>query len=67
MSKLKTLKDIKKSFWDAWFSKEDNIELILSDIKVEAIKWVKMLRKEHNHEVASYFLDFFNLTGEDLK
>ena len=56
MTKLKTLKDIHM---------EEYMRLI---IKAEAIKWVKWLRtRRMGWGKSSVFMDFFNITEEDLK
>ena len=58
--KLKTLKDIK-----LYYSGEDK-----RIIREEAIKWVKKWQKQswtQNPEPAEAFIDFFNITEEDLK
>jgi hypothetical protein len=70
MKELKTLKDIEG------FSKEDNRKarglLILEDrerIKAEAVKWVKTMSEPNaeNYNAIKHFMNFFNLTEEDLK
>jgi len=63
---LKTLKDL--------FEIEDTIRdvshnVALERVKAEAIKWVKNWQKQSwtsNPEPAEAFIDFFNLTSEDL-
>jgi len=44
-------------------SPEDNYE----SARRKAIKWVKELHDNHMYEASSEFIDFFNLTEEDLK
>jgi len=57
---LRTLKDIEY----------DKNRLFTDAVKQEAIKWVKNWQKEswtQNPEPAEAFIDFFNLTEEDLQ
>lgn len=75
MVKLKTLKDLEKEHEK--YTYEDS--LVTSDeLKEEAIKWVKDLRKEDNEwswnivdcggeTLAVWIKYFFNLSEEDLK
>ena len=61
MTELKTLKDINFTFT----TKEDKIEVVcVSDLKAEAIKWIKFGGCEHQMK---WIKTFFNLTDEDLK
>ena len=68
--KLKTLKDLE--IVDAYeFNGKDEV---LKEIKKEAIKWVKELRKPLHMEdkydvpeVIDWIKNFFNITEEDLK
>ncbi len=55
MEKLKTLKDLE------W--KYDTIVAL----KQEAIKWVKQQIKDGRLMAANDFMNFFNITEEDLK
>lgn len=58
MSELKTLKDMNLNDIDGYN------EAIL---KAEAVKWVKKYRKQGFERVAVEFMQFFNLTEEDLQ
>ena len=58
MTELKTLKDIEKEYYDC-----DDFAL---DLKQEAIKWVKAFQLT-DPAISEAFIDFFNLTEEDLK
>ena len=60
MNNLKTLKDI--DFYEADTQKE-----IENRLKAEAVKWVKNLHDNRMYEASSEFIDFFNLTEEDLQ
>ena len=78
MEKLKTLKDIKK-----WASRDKLsqtvarkrvLELFYNKLREEAIKWVKdcncsdtNIPKWQRCIACGQFIDFFNLTSEDLK
>ena len=70
--KLKTLKDLD---WLLWRDKKDvdsmEDELIhIQELKAEAVKWVKVYRKDGNSlskQIAEEFMEFFNITEEDLK
>ena len=58
MSELKTLKDFGKSRVGG--GDFDNVYFLVSELKAEAVKWVK--------KYGIYNLDeFLNITGEDLK
>ena len=61
MTKLKTLKDISIKYLD--------IEHTKWKIKQEAIKWVKSFENDYYEriEVKPVFMDFFNITEEDLE
>jgi len=72
MTELKTLKDLKKIIeLDKGKSMKYNWLFRESDLKAEAIKWVKA----HGSEETGYaslcnlegWMQFFNLTEEDLK
>ena len=62
--KLKTLKDLKSNFGGSVSN---------SELRAEAIKWVKKLREEagsyvyKNLEIQDWIKHFFNLKEEDLK
>ncbi len=68
---LKTLKDL------TYEEKENKIKyyniVLVRELKAEAIKWVKKLRKEagshvyKNLEIQDWIKHFFNLTEEDLE
>lgn len=72
-SKLRTLKDLKPDKNKTLFT----IDVIqISDLKAEAVKWVKTFRNrkkinsycEHADQALEInFKDFFNITEEDLK
>lgn len=71
-TKLKTLKDLKGSDIIINFGGEQFKDKILfcSNLKSEAIKWVKFFRKTgipSKHTMENDFTAFFNLTSEDLK
>lgn len=62
MKELKTLKDFKTDFYESLELKEK--------LKAEAVKWVKVWQQNSwtiNPEPVEAFIDFFNLTEEDLK
>lgn len=73
MTKLKTLKDLNL------FNDDLKDDIAKEKLKAEAVKWVKHFNIQHNnhHEewdlrcsafgVINAFIDFFNLTEEDLK
>ncbi len=75
MTKLKTLKDIKKDFRDV--NKGRNVKTHLRAIhnsfwavREEAIKWVKETMKSMNYKSmvnVGLFCEFFNITEEDLQ
>ena len=61
--KLKTLKDIEKEVYEKM-----GISLIHpGKIKAEAIKWVKYFRKIPDSIEEDKFMEFHNITEEDLK
>jgi len=82
MTELKTLKDIEVHEADEE-DLTNNVEWFKQEIKAEAIKWVKTSKKEQRKLIkdgendkwdAGYwkgfqqnFIDFFNITEEDLK
>ena len=63
---LKTLKDMKPkrktSYPKCWWVREDCL-------KAEAIKWVKWYHRHKRMPIRDFaqWLDFFNITEEDLK
>jgi hypothetical protein len=71
MTELKTLKDLTEQ-WSA-----PAIDLFEDELKAEAVKWVKFCRirkSEFGYNLGDKlpmgegdFVDFFNLTEEDLK
>ena len=66
MTNLKTLKDIEKETTYQTI----NGKIIFDRLKQEAIKWVKYYRtkKYKIHSIIAYeFMNFFNLTEEDLQ
>ncbi len=76
MTELKTLKDLKFNIKEKDKNMKELIELIQNylheEIKIEAIKWVKMYRERDDDGLGDYwitlaFQKFFNLTDEDLK
>jgi hypothetical protein len=65
MTKLKTLKDIfEEENWDCEIHDEANPINFQDKLKQEAIKWVKAMSDDD--DITSW-MDFFNLTEEDLK
>ena len=70
MSKLKPLKDIfgDLTFTEGCYYCDENREKMF-EIRREAIKWVKkaICKTHKNIEDSVGFLDFFNLTDEDIK
>lgn len=70
--KLKTLKDLKKHY-EEYYDEEvinnvhtwKNPKVLISDLKQEAIKWVKEKRSVNND--MEDFMEFHNITGEDLR
>ena len=70
MKKLKTLKDMfsydPEEHTAAWHAASQYYK---KEIKAEAIKWVKFVRKEYDYtdREDQLLMDFFNLTEEDLK
>ena len=62
MTELKTLKDLVVNTGNNFG--EDNINVIFEDeLKAEAVKWIKHFGAEM---IYKDFMDFFNLTSEDL-
>ena len=62
--KLKTLKDLTK-FKDKSYS--DEFAYLESDLKQEAIKWVKFYEGNNDIAAAGAIGHFFNITKEDLE
>ena len=63
--KLRTLKDLAHPHF---FSQEKKGYVMEEDLKQEAIKWVKRYKKIKMRETTGeLFIDFFNITEEDLK
>ena len=60
--KLKTLKDFSEFRFD--YTDEDDPLIHIKELKAEAVKWVK-LKEERLHMID--WLEFFNITEEDLK
>ena len=60
--KLKTLKDIERSKLNPFLIAD-------FDLKEEAIKWVKEMMETDGYTLNTEisFMDFFNITEEDLK
>ena len=67
MTKLKTLKDL--DFWTLYVAERDEERDVVDrdDLKQEAIKWVKDFRERDDEIWESNFMNFFNITEEDLK
>lgn len=68
MEKLKTLKDLYPYEQSDYGIEEDAI--LISDLKQEAIKWVKKnFNEDYSDNDLNYvdWMEFFNLTEEDLK
>jgi len=67
---LKTLKDLHKIHSAVGYEEEGSDWVNLKGLKAEAIKWVKRWQKNswtQNPESAEAFMDFFNISEEDLK
>mgnify|MGYP001436815282 CR=1 FL=1 len=68
MTKLKTLKDFSECMYR---EHKCCVPYFKEELKQEAIKWVKHLRKEPRRkstdEQANILIEFFNITSEDLK
>ncbi len=80
MSELKTLKDLKWLDASDFGILEDNDTVLVSELKAEAVKWVKDLRQQlrpenlefrewraGNYAQEEFIKHFFNLTEDDLK
>ena len=69
MTELKTLKDLHFGLSDSKAKKLFKEEFIIKELKQEAIKWVKHVKKNHPHKIDAMqpFKEFFNLTEADLK
>ena len=70
--KLKTLKDLEVEELDDGYVDEPDIKELVykKELKAEAVKWVKVYRKDGNSlskQIAEEFMEFFNITEEDLK
>ena len=71
--KLKTLKDIEKHCMycmagcDGPHSCKRNECVYIDNLKKEAIKWVKFFTKNNLMITYDDWMDFFNITEEDLK
>ncbi|MEK0338013.1 MAG: hypothetical protein QQN41_11325 [Nitrosopumilus sp.] len=64
--KLKTLKDILN---ESRYSKEGEIKLdavLTADLEQEAIKWI-MYGLKYERNFFKVFMEFFNITEQDLK
>lgn len=61
MTELKTLKDMRTD--------EDDVDnaFFESELRAEAIKWIKFYNKNHEFSRCYALMDFFNITEEDLK
>jgi hypothetical protein len=71
---LKTLKDLDKNWIKGDGRLESEIRWYKSQIRAEAVKWVKELigqdiqeDNSKNEVSVAHFIDFFNLTKEDLE
>ena len=78
MKELKTLKDLRFKANKKSIVNQELLDLMIKCyneiLKQEAVKWVKELREQdkkwndNQNEVSiAHFIDFFNITGEDLK
>ncbi len=75
--KLKTLKDLgfDNTVGDIADIKYKERQIPISQLKQEAIKWVKQVEKEnekfegegYGRQYVNIMIDFFNITEEDLK
>ena len=69
--KLKTLKDLHKACWYGETHLAENFKWVkIKDLKEEAIKMVKAIRSGKifdSENGAENFMDFFNITEEELK
>jgi len=64
MTDLKTLKDLESEYIDC----ENACNYIFTELRAEAIKWVKEINESIiEPSVQDFIKDFFNLTEEDLK
>lgn len=72
MTELKTLKDFEKEFVVNEYGREV-LRRYEEKLKAEAVKWVKKFLKQEKRDVKSHnyrklaFMNFFNITEEDLK
>lgn len=68
MKDLKTLKDLTNEDEMNSYS-NDNCKDFVKDLRQEAIKWVKNYSKHANKDVGecALFINFFNITEEDLE
>lgn len=68
MTELKTLKDIFEREFDAGeLDSGECISILEEDIKQEAIKWVKFMKKRGSKPSFLWLNHFFNITEDDLK
>lgn len=68
--KLRTLEDLPKFFPEnSGRTTGDSFPTMISyiQLRAEAVKWVKHFDKMGENYTALSFINFFNLTGEDLK
>ena len=66
MIELKTLEDLESEIYGLGHEKAEP-KVKISDLKAEAIKWVKLFLEQGEIQSAIDFQNFFNLTVEDLK
>lgn len=65
---LKTLKDL-KGFFLSYEGEFDDRGVDREDLRQEAIRWFKEYSKEEHYKIdwRELFIEFFNLTEEDLQ
>ena len=76
MKELKTLKDFKATEWNSEHTKKFEDWVKISELKAEAIKWIKLIEKdcpdryEHYlgeiYGLVNWIKDFFNIKEEEL-
>ena len=72
MTELKTLKDFRvyrKPIFESTEKMKEGINWVCDELKAEAVKWIKdaLKNKPIHQDELFIFMDFFNLTEEDLK
>ena len=69
MTELKTLKDFDLNDDKYYFAAEQDIPSFITDLRAEAIKWIKYLEEDYTENWGEivWISKFFNITEEELK